>query len=490
MKNLHRPIPKSKILEELKKTNESHGNTTTAASSSQSLLSQSTIPCSPNISQRTFTQRKALATTAAAGGASIKSSQSRKSLSKKVDEKPKNTIRSMFAKQLEKSQHEQSQINGTIDQITTLHLNDGNGSTVTSNKESEKTNDSVQTGENGKNALATTTNQSQEILVNGSLHKRLTRRNSMTLRTPTKSITTTQSDDMVPATPSSIKKRRCTMFSPSLKLSIEEEISGSNDNTKATTTSTSSSSLSSSTSTTSTLTPANKTVLAVADKTVNKSIAMDVCNQSKARDIRNTSTVTQSNSKVRQLLNDDLSKGSHESSLSSSSSSSSTSTTMTSMFLQPKVRLPRIRLPLQTRRTTFTLQPMDETKVLQSNSNSNISTNSSSTSTSTPVSLTKRRNTMNINARPTTTSTATTKTPQSKVVAELNKSNSCDAILTPTNNKFNGTFRFPFSNSFPSKMQKKIAHSHVVHSFIFYPCRHESRTIIHTIVSIVIEGAS
>lgn len=449
MKNLHRPIPKSKILEELKKTNESYGNhqsTSTApvkmaasSSSSQSLISQTTINCSPNISQRTLTQRKATATT---GGATIKSGQSRKSLSKKVDEKPKNTIRSMFAKQLEKSQ-----INGTIDQITTLNINGGSGA---SRKESEKIDESITDDNDGKNQSTSTINPSQEILVNGSLHKRLTRRNSMTLRTPTKSVTTTQSDDIVPATPSSIKKRRCTMFTPSLKLLIDEEISDSNndDNTTSTTTKTSSSSSSSTASST----PLNRTIVSVADKTLNKSVAMDVCNQSKTR---STNTVTQCNSKVRQLLNDDLSKSSRES--SSSSLVTSTSRIDGNKFLQPK-----IRLPLQTRRTTFTVQPMDETKVLQcnGNSNSNASTSTNSTSNSsnlnTPVSLTKRRNTMNINAR--------TATPQSKVVAELNKSNSCDAILTPTNNKISGKFPFPF----PSNLQKLHALFHQMISILFF----------------------
>lgn len=482
MKNLHRPIPKSKILEELKKTNESHANQsvaatavaatttakTTTSSSSQSLISQSIISCSPNISQSTLTQRKAA--TATTGGASIKSklvsSQSRKSMSKKVDEKPTNTIRSMFAKQLEKSQLEKSQleksqINGAIDQITTLNLSDGIG---TSGKQSDgPIDESTTTNDNGKNHSII--EPSQEILVSGSLHKRLTRRNSMTLRTPTKSVTTTtQSDDIVPATPSSIKKRRCTMFTPSLKLSIEEENGSSGDDTTTTTRKTTSSS-SSSFSTASTLTPANKTVLTNADKTLNKSIAMDVCNRSKPRNTSpSPSTVTQCNSKVRQLLNDDLSK--------SSNASSSSSGIDGSKFLQPK-----IRLPLQTRRTTFTVQPMDETKVLQINSSSSSNFSTSNSSTSTPVSLTKRRNTMNINAR--------SATPQSTVVAELNKSNSCDAILTPTNNKINGKSSIPFPippdlNSIQlQKFQFQFSHFR----------RHEPCTVIHTIISIVIESA-
>lgn len=404
MKNLQRPIPKSKILEELKKANDSHANqSATVASktapSSQSLISQSLVSTnsSPNI-----TQRKAAT-------ASTKPSQSRKSLSKKV-EKPKNTIQSMFAKQLEKSQRENSQINGTIDQITTLNINDSN---AISGQVSETVDETT--------ANDRDINPSQEILVNGSLHKRLTRRNSMTLRTPSKSITTTQSDDIVPATPSSIKKRRCTMFTPSLKLSIEEEISDTKvscDATASKTTNTPASASSSST-TDSTQTSSNKTVI-VANKTLNKSIAMDVCNvQSKARETRNAGAVTKGNSIVRQLLNDDLSKSSHE---SSSLLGTSASSMEGSQFLQPK-----IRLPLQTRRTTFTVQSMDETKVLQSSSNIG-----ATSGTSTPVSLTKRRNTLNTNAR--------TATPLSKVGAELNKSNSCDAILTPTN-KINGKFQ-------------------------------------------------
>lgn len=428
MKNLHRPIPKSKILEELKKTNENRGNQSATASRTTSLLSSSSMISqsmvqngTPNNLQRSLAQRKATTTI---DGATIKIGSNRKSLNKKPalnDQKPKNTIRSMFAKQLEMSQREKSQINGAIDQITTLNINDNKES---ENKEQHATGNDASHNDDDKTAATVTqtaNTNGEEILVNGSLHKRLTRRNSMTLRTPTKSTPTAaaKSDDIVPTTPSSIKKRRCTMFTPSLKASIEEDIfdaSISENNVTASTQSTDS-----------TVTSSNKTVL-VTDKTLNKSTSMDVCNQSRPR---NTMSISQSNSKVRQLLNDDLSKNSCEaSSITEASSSSSMSGIEGNKFLQPK-----IRLPLHTRRTTFTAQPMDETKVLHCNDNN-------SSTSSTPVSLTKRRVTMNINGRADVDVGVGLGTPHSKVVRnlpELNKSNSCDAILTPTN-KITGEF--------------------------------------------------
>lgn len=446
MKNLHRPIPKSKILEELKKTNENNGNKSSMSlfSSQQSITSQ-TIDCSPNISQRTLAQRKTAATAATTSG--TKPATARKSLSKSkaVVEKPKNTIRSMFAKQLEMSQRsEKSQLNGTIDKITTLNINE-------SDVESQSRQESEHNEQTPKRTAASN-DGTVEILVSGSLHKRLTRRNSMTLKTPTK--LTIESDDTVPATPSSIKKRRCTMFTPSLKLSIEEEsMFGDNSNVDAT--------LASSTSSTSTATTAssNKTVI-VADKTLNKSVAMDVCNQSKLGKAQSTP----SNSKVRQLLNDDLSKSSCESSI-----------TDATKFLQPK-----IRLPLHPRRTTFTARPMDETKLIQPNSSSSSGGggNSSIISSNTPLSsLTKKRNTMNVNA-------GTTTTPQTKMVRtvlDLNKSTSCDAILTPTN-KIAGKFLFTI---LAQKKQQQIIQTCVNCTH----CRLECIDI-YTIVSIIIESAS
>lgn len=407
MKNLHRPIPKSKILEELKKTNEHNGNkSSTSLFSSQHSITSQTINCSPNISQRSLAQRK-IAAAATPTTSGTKPATARKSLSKSkvVVEKPKNTIRSMFAKQLEMSQRsEKSQLNGTIDKITTLNINE-------SDAESQSRQESVHDEQTPKQTAASN-NGTVEILVSGSLHKRLTRRNSMTLKTPTK--LTIESDDTVPATPSSIKKRRCTMFTPSLKLSIEEDESlfGDNSDVDALTASSTSS------ASTATTASSNKTVI-VADKTLNKSVAMDVCNQSK---LGNCAQTTPSNSKVRQLLDDDLSKSSCESSI-----------TDATKFFPPK-----IRLPLHPRRTTFTARPMDETKLMQPSSSSGVG-NSSISSNTPSSSMTKRRNTMNVNAGTTTTP----HTNMVRSVLDLNKSNSCDAILTPTN-KIAGKFLFLF----------------------------------------------
>lgn len=93
MKNLHRPIPKSKILEGLKKHNDSD------SSISPSDIVEKTPP--QNL-LHSFLNRK----TMAAPSTLPRVSQPRKSICKKLEEKPKNTIRSMFMKQLEKSQTE------------------------------------------------------------------------------------------------------------------------------------------------------------------------------------------------------------------------------------------------------------------------------------------------------------------------------------------------------------------------------------------------
>lgn len=310
---------------------------------------------SPNVTQRSILRK----TTACVP---VKATSSRKSISnKKVDDnKPKNTIQSMFAKQLEKSRIENSQtINGTIEQITSLDLNDPESPP-------QKPTDSTVKIENDEK-LVTSTQQTGDItLVTGTLHKRLTRRNSMTIPTPTK-IAPNKPTVTVP-TPSSTKKRRCTMFTPSFKGYIDEEQDSSIDgNTTA---------------------KPDKSVLN-ADKTVNKTIAMDVCSTSKCENVSG-SGLTKSNSKMRQLLNDALSK-------------------------TPRNGLVNKLMPPNTksaRRTTFTAQAMDETKV----QNGII----------TPVSLIKRRMTINPNAI--TSSSSKLANPP-----ELNESNSCDAILTPTN---------------------------------------------------------
>lgn len=346
MKRLHRPIPKSKILGELKKTHEN--------SSILSTTANKTVFGSPNVSQRSMIRK----TTASLP---VKAVHPRKSLGpKKLDEPPKNTIRSMFAKQLEKSQTDYSQVdssqmNGTIDQITSLNINDALAVEKSPGKEDDKVSNSEQTGDIS--------------LVTGSLHKRLTRRNSMTISTPTKSTPKSDVVDSTTATAitNSMKKRRCTMFAPSFKGYIDEEQDTSIDSNSSALT--------------------DKTIL-TADKTVHRSMAMDVCNESKGE------AAIKCNSKVRQLLNNELSKTPRENGKNG----------MDSKFVLPASRL--------NRRTTFTAQAMDETKV-QSSSN-------------TPVSVTKRRMTMNVQA---------SSTPRAKVAnrPDLNESKSCDAVLTPTN---------------------------------------------------------
>lgn len=339
MKNLHRPIPKSKLLEGLKKHNETNSSLTTSLCNG---FSKTTFNASTwNVTKRAPTN-----------GAN--KSIPRKSLAKTKPDvtKPQNTVRSLFEKQIEKSRIENSQ---------TKNSNSSGSDTL---KASEEQSIAERSPEKSKVNEQT----SETCLVTGSLHKRLTRRNSMTMHTPTKNT------EEPTSAASSLRKRRCTIFTPS-KPSIDEE---EEDDAFVTA---------------STRKPEAKT-----NQTVDESVAMDVCNGPKSN------TANKCNSKVRQLLDSDLlnttprDNGSKESAINS--------------FVPPKSCLRR--------RTTYTPQAMEETKVVQVNA-------------ITPISSSQRRKTMipKANATPILKSV--------HLDDALMESKSCDAVLTPTN-KITGNF--------------------------------------------------
>lgn len=304
-------------------------------------------------------------------GVPVKAIHSRKSLGKKLTEKPKNTIRSMFEKQFEQSRIENSQLIGTIDKITSLDINDTMDSVKTTTTEIASLSKQTEEPEQNVQEKSTSVTNSKSILsdctlVNGSLHKRLTRRNSITIQTPTKC---PPNSNTTVRTPNSITKRRRTMFTPLHKAPIDEE-HNSNDASGTTA-------------------KTDETVIDT-NKTVHKSIVMDICNQ-----LNSTNEPIKTNNKVRQWLNGELPKCARDTGLYG----------IDGKFIEPKLRLPR--------RTTLTAQAMDETKV--------------HSATSTPISLTKRRNTMCIKPN------ATPRTQLQCSPPTLNESKSCDAILTPTN---------------------------------------------------------
>lgn len=353
MKNLHRPIPKSKILEGLKKSN-------TLVSSSSI---DKTLNSSPNVSStRTSTPLGLIKKTTT-------TIQSRKSVAnlKLVEEKPKNTIRSMFQKQMEKSRIlDSSQMNGGIlDEVDTVP----NITNQTTDLDSEK---QELNGDNETHGIC---------LVTGSLHKRLTRRNSITVQTPTKTPLKSNANAEISSVLSSAKKRRCTMFTPS-KISFdekEEDIMGNKTNNT-------------------TQDKNNQD----GDKTVNKTVEMEICNGP------SNGVANKCNNKVRQLLNTELlvntprDKGPNG---------------IANSFAQPNSSVRR--------RTTYTPQIMDETKVQN---------NTTISSSITPISSSvQRRKTMNMNANASTPRT---------IPDALIETKSCDAVLTPTNKNTGKIIRF------------------------------------------------
>lgn len=287
MKNMSRPIPKAKILEGLKKRDE-----TTLSTSSY--IDQSNQTTNKTQNSLTKMMRTSLTT--------LKSSQPRKSIGKKIDVKPQNTIRSMFQKQMEKSRIENSQANGTLNQMAMLNLNDSTTPEKSDEAQPKTTQDAK------PQDAEVDAQQSNVSLMTGPLHKRLTRRNSMTMHTPTK--TTAEAHTEI----SSVKKRRCTVFMPSFNSTIEEnddKVVGANK------------------------TDSSKCGISE-NVTINKTIAMDMCGAPKTVD------ENKCNSKVRNLLNSEL--------------------MATPRSLTGSVKKVQASSSLR-RRTTYTPRPMEETKM-------------------------------------------------------------------------------------------------------------------------------
>lgn len=298
-------------------------------------------------------------------------SSSRKSIGKS-DDKPKNTIRSMFMKQIDKKK------------------TDG-CSQETSINESQDVVD------------ATPTKNGGDILCVGNLHKRLTRRNSMTLQTPTKTNSQVDSTNVTGSsvqlsTPTSIQKRRRTMFTPAMKTTvIQEEISESPSDI---------------------LTPTEN--IPIVNKTNHEPSAMEVCNDINPNDI------DKCNNKPRQLLYDELPKTPSKS-LQTLPDGKDVKRSNSAKKLAPTS--PRLVLR---RRTLYTPQPMDETNVKQSDI--------------TPIPNKLRRTTINFGAT-NTKSYAINKMP------DLNDTTSCDAVLTPSNKVGGKKLIFPL-NIYRLRMKK------------------------------------
>lgn len=136
------------------------------------------------------------------------SSQSRKTMNGNVEPPPKNTIRSMFQKQMEKSQSTPASQDSISDQLAAIDL----AKVPASPKPSEKS----------SLAKVPASPKPSELKMPGSLHKRVTRRNSL-------SMPQANADEIektpVPM-PSNKTPARKTMYTPRVSDVMEEEKSG------------------------------------------------------------------------------------------------------------------------------------------------------------------------------------------------------------------------------------------------------------------------
>lgn len=294
MQNLYREIAKFKLIVEKRKENDGNPSSTKSTSSSTASASKKTVNSSKKPSPKAQnTKRLSLP--------QAKTNATRKSIAKTETTavKPKNTIRSMFQKQLEKSKIE-------ISENSQLENNTVNGTSMNSNDRSNGDDKQEEEGD----AIVNSTNESavnETMLVPGSAHKRLTRRNSMSIQTPTK--LSSQLNGSSTSLNSGRKQRR-TLFTQTLKTSVEE-----ND-------------------------VSNEKSISIANQTILNSQEMDVCEPNDK-----TVATNKCNSQVRQLLNAELAKKS----LTSTPNGKTNFGDMQSISS-------RLR-----RRTMYTPQPMDET---------------------------------------------------------------------------------------------------------------------------------
>lgn len=287
MQNLHKKIPKSKLLEQLKRQDECLSLPSSPANKTPDAAKK------PPAVRSVSTPRLPKPSTAA-----------RRSLAKPANEPPKNTIRAMFQKQLEKSLQEQSQSSV-----------DDSGDEARTSPTTLKTIDTI-SSKVEQIAISSAGESTTLMLAPGSAHKRLTRRNSMTVQTPTKA-------DPKPsesALQQSRRKRRCTLFEPSFIDAIAE------DDTAASKAAAES--------------PGNGTIL--------QSQSMDVCEKSAHV------AETKCNNRTRQLLNAELCQ-----STSTPVTKKQLSFAVDSASDNSSTKANRLR-----RQTMYTPQPMDETEML------------------------------------------------------------------------------------------------------------------------------
>lgn len=302
MKNLHRKIPKAKLLKGLKKMDESKNSSVSTSLVNSKTLNTTTKPA----------QSKRFST-------KFKVNISRKSVGPKTEVKQKNTIQSMFEKQREKSQIEHSQANESVDEVvndSVVSEDRANESTVSVMEIQTVADSSPQKDET--NATEGTTNTTEKVtdetvLVMGNLHNRLTRRNSISIHTPTKTSPSKATPQKIAGNTVALlcsARKRQTLFIPTMNATVEETEQNpslaEND-----------------------VTP---------NKTINKSVPMEICADPNTK---------KCNSQVRQLLDAELA--------STPISGSDRSV--------DENRKDLMKSTFRRRNTVYTPQPMDETKV-------------------------------------------------------------------------------------------------------------------------------
>lgn len=246
----------------------------------------------------------------------FKINTSRKSVGPKTEVKQTNTIRSMFEKQVEKKRMENSQAIESLDEI----VNDSAVSEDTANQSAAsepkiKTVTDNRPQKDEANATEGTTNTTdQTVLMTGHLHKHLTRRNSISIQTPTKAPPSKATPKKVAGNAVALlgsARKRHTLFIPTMNATAEE----TEQNTS--------------------LVQRNG---ATPNTTINKSISMEICPDR---------IVKKCNSHVRQLLDAELAN-------------------------TPKAGPDRsvtenhkdvLKSTFRRRNTVYTPQPMDETKI-------------------------------------------------------------------------------------------------------------------------------
>lgn len=303
MKNLHRKISKAKLLQGLKKMDESKNSSVSTSLASAKTLNTTTKSAQP----------KRLSTT-------FKVTTIRKSVGPKTEVKQHNTIRSMFEKQAEKSRIENSQANESLNEVA----NDSVVSEDTVNQSSfsepeietvpplgiNPQKDGTEATEGKTNTTETPTDET--VLVTGNLHNRLTRRNSISISTPTKTSpnkATPQKKTGNTAILLGSARKRHTLFIPTMNATVEETEQNlslaKNDTTP--------------------------------NKTINECVPMEICANPNAK---------KCNSLVRQLLDTEL--------VNTPIAGPNRSVT--------ENRKDLLKSTFRRRNTVYTPQPMDETK--------------------------------------------------------------------------------------------------------------------------------